>query len=177
MKMQNIIGIFDSDDKVVKAIQSCKEQGVEIADVHAPFASHDILHLLGKESRIPYGSVVAGFLAIVLTFSFLYWTSVISYPIIFGGKPLFAFPSWVVIIYLMTILITFIATVIFFQYRTGMMFGNKPDHVLTDSTDDKFVMIIERKQDMTDKESDKITKILSEHGALEVKVMDEAAEG
>lgn len=173
MKMQNIIGIFDSDDKLVKAMHSCKEQGVAIADVHAPFASHEILHHLGKESRIPYGSVVAGFLAIVLTFSFLYWTSVISYPIIFGGKPLFAFPSWVVIIYLMTILITFIATVIFFQYRTGMMFGNMPKHVHPESTDDKFVMIIEQSKDMTDRESEKIKRILSENGALEIKMIDE----
>jgi hypothetical protein len=168
MKMPNIIGVFDTDDKVVDAIHTLKKNNISIADVHSPFASHHILKELGKESRIPYGSVLAGAFAIIGTFSFIYWTSVINYPIVFGGKPTFAFPSWVVVIYLVTILLTFIGTVIIFQMRTKMNFGDKPNLVHIDSTDDKFVMIIEQKEGSTDKDVEKIRKMLNDHGALEV---------
>ncbi len=174
MNMQHIIGIFDNDDKVVGAIHSLKKNKVSIADVHAPFASHHILKDLGKESRIPYGAVLAGGIAIALTFAFLYWTSVVSYPINYGGKPYFSFPSWVVLIYLMTIMITFISTVIIFQVRTKMIFGNKAPIVHEDSTNDKFVMIIEQGPEMTEKEADSIKKMLLEHGALEVKMAAKA---
>jgi hypothetical protein len=170
MHMQHIIGIFDNDDKVIDAIHLLKEQNIAIADVHAPFGSHHILRDLGKESRIPYGSVLSGAFAIIATFSFIYWTSVINYPLMFGGKPTFAFPSWVVTIYLMTILLTFVGTVIIFQIRTKMMFGNKAPIVHDESTDDKFIMIIEQTKDMTDQQVDKIKKLLVEQGALEVKM-------
>ncbi len=170
MKTPNIIGIFDNDDQVVEAIHTLKSKNIKIADVHAPFASHHILKDLGKESRIPYGSVLAGAFAIVATFSFIYWTSVINYPIVFGGKPNFSFPAWVVVIYLMTILLTFIGTVIIFQMRTKMNFGKKAELMHIDSTEDKFVMIIEQDADITEKEVQNIKKMLSDHGAIEVRM-------
>jgi hypothetical protein len=165
---KDIVAVFDDDRKLVGAIGKLRENNVPVKDALTPFPVHDVLKLLGRESRLPYVSVLTGFGAATLTFAFLYYTSVIDYPINFGGKPIFSFPSYVVIIYLITILLTFLGTTFAFQLRTGLYPGKEPAGVLPGSTDDKFIIVVGGKSGMTEETRAMANRILKESQADEI---------
>jgi hypothetical protein len=168
MKNREILAVFDSDEKLVKALQSLQRKGVPVKEAYTPFPVHDVLKILGRESRLPFFSIMAGVGTIVLVFAFLYYTSVIDYPINYGGKPYFAFPSFVVIIYLLTILFTFAGTVLAFHVRTGLFPGKEAESVFSGSADDKFILTIGGEGDLTDDMASLADSILKENGAVEI---------
>jgi hypothetical protein len=168
MEKKGIIGVFDSDWKMVDAIVKLQEKKIPVSEAYTPFPAHGVMKLLGKESRLPYFSVVAGAGTIILVFAFLYYTAVIDYPIIYGGKPYFAFPSFVIIIYLLTILFTFILTVIAFQMRTGLFPDKRNEDPVPGMSDNKFVITLGRDEGMDDQMKATASSILKETGAIDI---------
>jgi hypothetical protein len=168
MKHKEIIAVFDNDEDLVNAIRKLQEKKIPIRDAYTPFPVHDVLHLLGRETRLPYVAVIAGAINIVAALGFLYWVAVIDYPLNFGGKPAFTLPTFVVITYLLTILLTFIVTAIVFQIRTGLFPGNEPVEIMKGSTDDKFILAIGAPDGFNDGEQSMADSILWESGATEV---------
>jgi hypothetical protein len=168
MKKKEIIGVFDSDWKMVDAIKKLRERNITVSDARTPFPAHGVMKLLGKESRLPYFSVVAGIATVIMVFAFLYYTAVIDYPIRYGGKPYFAFPSFVVIIYLLTILLTFILTVLAFHMRTGLFPDKVSDDPVTGLTDDRFIIILGGDKEMDEEMKATASSILNETGAIEI---------
>ena len=168
MKPKVMTAVFEKDQELVGAIKQLKESGIPVSDAYTPFPVHDVLKLLGRESRLPFFSVLAGIGAMIMVFSFLYYTAVIDYPINYGGKPYFAFPSFVIIIYLLTILLTFISTVIVFQLRTGLFPGKEPEIIQDGSTDDRFILTLGPEKDLGDEMRSLAEKILKENGAIEI---------
>ena len=106
MSTKQIIGVFDDEAQVLKAAKKLKSHGVNIRDIYGPSADHDLIKNLTRESRLPYLSVVTGSITILLTFAFVYYVTVIDYPLHYGGKPVFSFPPMVVVMYLLCILVT-----------------------------------------------------------------------
>jgi len=168
MKKKHIIGVFDDEAKVVAALKKCKEMHIPIEDVFGPFADHDILKQHTKKSRIPHLAFFFGVMAVVLTFSFIYFVTVIDYPINFGGKPYFSFPPMVVLMYLMTILITGTLSSLVFLGRTQLLPGKQAKIVDPRVIDDHFVMLIEKHDD-----PEKIKELLRNAGAKEIEERDE----
>ncbi|MFP4367181.1 MAG: DUF3341 domain-containing protein [Bacteroidales bacterium] len=168
MKRKDIIAVFDNDRSLVAAIKRLMDNKIPVADAHTPFPVHDVLKLLGRESRLPYFSVFAGICTVILVFAFLYYTAVIDYPLIYGGKPPFSFPSFVVIIYLLTILLTFIFTVLVFQVRSGLYPGKEAELAFSGSTDDKFVILLGGEDALSDEMKGMASSILEESGAVEI---------
>jgi len=168
MKDKDIIAVFENDRDLVRAIGSLKESNIPVRDAYTPFPVHDVLKLLGRESRLPFFSVMAGAGTIILVLAFLYYTAVIDYPLKYGGKPYFAFPSFVVIIYLLTILLTFISTVVVFQFRTGLFPGKEPEIPLPGSADDKFILTVGMDGGFSSEMRSRANEILKKSGALEI---------
>jgi hypothetical protein len=164
----NILAVFNNDRDLVSAIAKLREKNIPIRDAWTPFPVHDVLKLLGKESRLPYFAVFAGASAIVLVFLFLYYTAVIDYPIRYGGKPIFSFPSFVVVIYLLTILLTFTATTAVFQARTGLYPGKDADVLFARASDDKFIISLGQNEGISDDLRSQAREILKESGAVEI---------
>jgi hypothetical protein len=169
MNTKEIIAVFDSDLKLVDAISRLKAKGIPIVDAYTPFPVHGVLKQLGKESKLPFFSVFAGIATIVMVLSLLYYITVIDYPLNIGGKPNFALPSFTVIIYLATILLTFISTVVVFQIRTGLYPGKPVEVNFPESTDDKFVLRIGGVETFTDKNRAEAVQILTDIGAVDIK--------
>jgi hypothetical protein len=168
MEQKGIIGIFDSDRKMVDAIEKLLETKIPVTNAYTPFPAHGAMKRLGHESRLPYFSVIAGTFTVILVFAFLYYTAVIDYPLRYGGKPSFAFPSFVIIIYLLTILVTFILTVIAFQMRTGLFPGKENKDPVPGLSDDKFIIILGDDEGLNDQTRILAGTILKEAGAIEI---------
>lgn len=163
-----MLAVFNNDRDLVSAIGKLKEKNIPIRDAWTPFPVHDVLKLLGRESRLPYFSVFAGASAVVLVFLFLYYTAVIDYPILYGGKPVFSFPSFVVVIYLLTILLTFAGTVAVFQVRTGLYPGKDADEQFARASDDKFIISLGQDEGISEDGWSQAKEILKENGAVEI---------
>jgi hypothetical protein len=167
MKTKQIIGIFDEETNVVKALKAFKDQKVEVRDIYGPCADHDILKYHTRPTRIPHLTFIYGIMAIVLTFAFLYYTSVISYPILYGGKPLFSFPPMVVLMYLMTILTAGMLTAVTMLVRTQLFPGKQAKMPAPRLLDDQFAMLIENAGDV-----EKVKRVLKDSGATEINEND-----
>lgn len=161
------IGIFEDEGKFVSSIRSLQEQKLLIFDVFTPYPVHEVFHLLKRKSRLPTAAYFFGLFGIVATLAFLYYTSVIDWPVVYGGKPFNSFPSFIVVTIIITILTVTIASLALFSARSKLFPGR--DNTLFDlrATDDKFVIVVET--DSPDiSTAVRAGKILEEGGAVEV---------
>lgn len=95
----------------------------------------------GKRSRAFSMTVFAvSIFAMVSAISFIYWTSASHYPIRTGGQPFFSLAFSLPVIFAFTILITALATMMFFIFsRKG-----KAGIALSSDFDDKYAVIVEQ---------------------------------
>ena len=99
--------------------------------------------------------------------AFLYYTSVVSWPIVYGGKPFNSFPSFIVVTIIVTIFTVTIASLAAFSARSKLFPGR--DNTIFDirATDDKFIIVVDTNFPDTSV-STAAGSLMEEQGALEV---------
>jgi len=161
------IGIFDDEMKFISSIRSLQEQKLQIFDVFTPYPVHEVFHLLKRKSKLPTAAYFFGLFGIVGTLAFLYYTSVISWPLNYGGKPFNSFPSFIVVTIVVTILTVTLASLALFSARSKLFPGR--DNTIFDlrATDDMFIIVVDiNVPDIT--VGEKAGGIMEEQGAIEV---------
>ena len=161
------IGIFDEEEKFISSVRLLLEQKILIYDVFMPYPVEEVFHLLKHKSRLPTAAYFFGLFGIISTLAFLYYTSVISWPIDYGGKPFNTFPSFIIVTIVITILTVTILSLALFSVRSRLFPGR--DNTIFDhrATDDKFVIVVNT--DIIDKPiADNAEMIMSEQGAIEI---------
>lgn len=169
MSRINIIGVYNDPDVLVDAIYKVKEKGIKIRNVFSPFPIHEVFDALGLKTRLPYLTFIYGVIGALMTFAFLYWASVVNYPLKFGGKPLNSL-SFIIVMFVATILVATVLTFTTFFIRQKIGPGKKTVMIDPRTTDDKFTIVIVREEEMTDEDVKAINDALIETGAEEVKV-------
>jgi len=167
IKNNNIFGVFDDEDVFLEAMRKIKDTGIKIKNVFTPYPIHEVFHELGLKTRMPYAAFIYAVLGISLTYAFLYWTSVIDYPITIGGKPNNTL-SFVIILFVMTINIGIVMSLITFFVRQKLGPGKHTVVVHQDITDDKYVIVIEKTKDMSKEDTERINSVLFKYGAIEI---------
>jgi hypothetical protein len=161
------IGIFDEEEKFISSIKSLQDNEIEIHDVFTPYPVHEVFHLLKRKSRLPTAAYFFGLIAILSILAFLYYTSVINWPIVYGGKPFNSFPSFIVVTIVLTIFTVTVASLAVFSVRSNLFPGRENTIFDDRATDDKFVIVLDT--DLLDKSlSDKAAMVMKEEGATEV---------
>ncbi|MCF6170497.1 MAG: DUF3341 domain-containing protein [Bacteroidales bacterium] len=163
----NILGIYEDEKVLTDAVDKLQAQGVTISDVFSPIPLHGIWEKLNLTTRLPLATFLYGAFGAALTFAFLFWTSVVSYPLKFGGKPLNTL-SFIIIMFVLTINIGTLFTFITYFVREKMFPGKQVKLDVPRTTDDQFTIVIERPLDMSLDEEKKINALLKETGAVEV---------
>lgn len=143
MSTKQIIGVFDNETVLLKATERLKEKGIIISNIYGPCADHSLIKNLTRESHLPYISVVTGIFTLVLTFAFIYWVSVIDYPLNYGGKPVFSFPPMVIVMFLVCILVTGGVTTFTFLGRARLFPGKDPKLIHPRAFIDRFYLVLE----------------------------------
>jgi hypothetical protein len=161
------IGIFGEEEKFISSLKTLQANDVKIYDVFTPYPVHEVFHLLKRRSRLQVAAYFFGLFAIISVLAFLYYTSVISWPIDYGGKPFNSFPSFIVVTIVLAIFTVTIASLAAFSARSKLFPGR--DNTIFDqrATDDKFVIVIDA-DTLNKPEADKTENIMREQGALEV---------
>jgi hypothetical protein len=161
------IGIFDEEEKFISSIKSLQEKEFKIYDVFTPYPMHEVFHLLKRKSRLPTAAYFFGLFAIIAVLAFLYYTSVISWPIVYGGKPFNSFPSFIVVTIVITIFTVTIASLATFSARSKLIPGRENTIFDHRATDDKFVIVVNT--DILDHSgSEQVASLMKENGAIEV---------
>ena len=166
MSKTQIIGIFDSEDTLMQAVHNVKAKGIEISEIFMPYPVHEALEAMGKKSKFTFIAFLFGVIGATSVLSFLYYTSVIDWPINYGGKPTNAFPSFIVITIVLTIFAVTILSLFAFSARSGIYPGKKYTMPDSRSTDDKFVMVFDKSNLSIDAAA--FNSLLKESGASEI---------
>jgi hypothetical protein len=164
----NIVGVYEDEDVLLNAMDELQKNDIRIKDVFSPIPIHGVFEKLRLNTRLPYATFIYGAVGTVIVFVFLYWTSVVSYPLKFGGKPLNTL-SFIVIIFVLTIFIGTLFTFLTYFFREKMYPGKEVELPIPRTTSDQFAILVEKTPEMTDKDEQKIRELFSKTGAIEVK--------
>lgn len=160
----HILGVFDDEEPLVEAFRALQKEEVEISDIFTPFPIHEILEHHGRKSNIITLSWFFGLFAALGVLAFLYYTAVIDWPLNYGGKPSSAFPSFIVVTIILTILSVTILSLFTFSVRAKLWPNVDKPIYHEHATDDKFVLLFEKAK----VDEGKVKKLLKEHGATEI---------
>jgi hypothetical protein len=161
------VGVYDEEEKLVSSIKGLVDKGIKIYEVYTPYPMHSVIKLLKRKSRLPTAGLLFGLSGAVAVLAFLYYTSVISWPIVYGGKPFNSFPSFIIITIVLTIFIVTIASLGTFSARSKLIPGTENPVFDERATDDKFIIVLSD-ADMNPEHFDEASGIMKNGGAVEV---------
>ncbi|WP_321997873.1 DUF3341 domain-containing protein [Draconibacterium orientale] len=165
MSKKYILGVFDDEATLVDAFEKLKDKGVMPVEVYTPYPVHEILEGMPIKTRITHAAFFFGLFAAIGILGFLTYAAVIDWPLRYGGKPFNAFPSFIVVTIVATILAITLLTLFTFSARAKVFPGKKAEIFHERATDDKFVMVFDEEGIANDSES--VKSILTEHGKIE----------
>ena len=165
MSKKYILGVFDDEATLVDAFEKLKDKGVMPVEVYTPYPVHEILEGMPIKTRITHAAFFFGLFAAIGILGFLTYAAVIDWPLRYGGKPFNAFPSFIVVTIVATILAITLLTLFTFSARAKVFPGKKAEIFHERATDDKFVMVFD--EDGTKNNSETLNSILTEYGKIE----------
>jgi len=162
-----ILGSFGDPDEMMHGIEKLQENNIKIHDVYTPMPIHGIEAKLGiKRSRLDILAFFCGITGTVSAFALIYLTSVVDWRHNIGGKPAFALPDFIPIMFELTILFCAFGLVGSYYASTHLFPGRAPRVMDLRATDDRFIIAVDAKENA---DHSKIDGLLKEAGAIEVK--------
>lgn len=173
-KKKFVVGTFDDEAVLFPAVKKVRMSGYKIHDVYTPFAVHGLDHALGlRETSLHTAGFIYGITGTSTALGGISYVLTYDWPLNFGGKPHFALPAWIPIIFELTVLFAAVGMVLTFCYLCQLAPFVKKHHFHARATDDLFVMVIE----CTAKTNvDDLQAFLKNNGALEVNVQEAETE-
>ncbi|GMT48610.1 MAG: membrane protein [bacterium] len=162
-----ILGVYDNEKILMKAIKSIRDNKIKLRDVFTPYPVHGLDDVMGiKPSRLPVVAFVMGAIGAASALYFQYWTVGVSWKLNIGGKPPFALPSFIIITFETMILLAALSMVGAFLLRSKLFPTFNTDMIHPRATNDQFIIAIDPQNN--DVEEDKIKTMLKENGASDV---------
>lgn len=162
------VGCFVEESVLFEAVKKVRKGGYKLHDVYTPFPIHGLDREMGlRETSIHTAGFIYGITGTIVALAFMSWVFTADWPLNIGGKPHFALPAWIPIMFELTVLFSAVGMVLTFCYLCQMAPFVKKHHFHLRSTDDKFVMVIEctPKTDET-----VVTGFLAGIGATEINI-------
>ena len=142
-----LVASYDTPEALLKAAERVRDAGYTHTDALTPFPVHGIVDALGIPKSKMASLVFLGAVVGCLTgFGLQYWVSVITYPHIVSGRPLFSWPNFIPVIFECTVLFAGLTAFIGMLARNNLP---RPYHpvfaapLVGDATTSKFVIVIE----------------------------------
>ncbi len=169
-----IVAEFANPARLVDAVHGVRDEGYTKIETWTPFPIHGMDEAMGLPlSRVPWivlGGGITGFLTGVIL---QWWSGAIAYPIVIGGKPLFAWEFGVPVIFELSILFGSFGAVFGMFFLNGMPRLFHPlDRVraFRKVTDDGFFLTIEADDPRFDAET--IMALLEKLGGTSIEEVE-----
>lgn len=151
MKPQGTYGVmaeFDSADELVVASRKAYAEGYRKMDAYSPFPIEAVDEALGVPHTIlPWIVFAGGLLGGAAGYGLQYWTQVIEYPLIIGGKGFHSWPAFIPVWFETTVLGASLSAVVGMLALNGLPRPYHPVFNVERFTDhaqkDKFFLCIE----------------------------------
>jgi hypothetical protein len=111
--LHGLMAEFDTATGIVKASRAVYAAGYRKLDAYTPYPMEEVLdalHLHG--THVPKIVLGGGIFGLLAGFGLQYYTAVVSYPVNIGGRPIAAWPAWVVPSFETTVLFAALAAVL-----------------------------------------------------------------
>lgn len=163
-----VVGNFDDEAVLFPAVKKVRGAGYRIHDVFTPFPIHGLDKAMGlRDTSLHVAGFIYGITGTMTALGFITWMFTTDWPLNIGGKPHFALPAWIPIIFELTVLFASVGMVLTFCWLCQLAPFVKKDHFNPRSTDDTFVMALE----CTDKTNEQeAAAFLGSVGAKDVSV-------
>lgn len=152
-----IMAEFADVSALMRAAHHTWEAGYRRVDAYTPFPVEELGELFeGHHSKIPLIVLIGGIIGGLAGFSLCYWTSVIDYPIVVGGRPFNSWPSFIPITFECTILGAALSAVVGMIVLNGLPLHYHPVFNVPGfdrATQDRFFLCIEADDPLFDREA------------------------
>lgn len=110
--MVEMVGIYDAPGDVAAAAKRLKARGFNDLEIYAPAAFPELDDAIDpRPSKVRYFTLVGGLLGVVCGYALPIWTSY-DWPVMIGGKPFAAIPTYTIIGFELAILFGGLMTLI-----------------------------------------------------------------
>ena len=170
MSSKVIHALYDDDDVLMTAVKEVRAAHHHIEEVYTPFPVHGLDKAMGlAPTKIAITSFMYGITGLGFSIWFLNYIMIADWPQNIGGKPSFSFaenmPSFVPIIFEMTVFFAAHLMVITFYMRSKVWPFRKAVNPDLRTTDDKFLMEV-----AVDGNEEELTSFLEKTGAIEITI-------
>lgn len=111
---------FRDGEQLIDAAKRSRGAGYTVMEAYTPIPMHEVAHVLGYKSSLPWIVLCGGILGACVGFGMQYWISVVDYPLNIGGRPLNSWPSFIVVTFEMTILFAATSAVLGMLWLNGL---------------------------------------------------------
>lgn len=169
MSKVTIHAIYDDEEPLMESVKTLRSKGFSIKDAFTPFPVHGLDTAMGiPRTRIAICAFIYGLTGACLATLMMWYMMISDWPTDVGGKPSFAYymnvPAFIPITFESTVLCAAHGMAITFFLRSWLVPGAKAKNPDPRTTDDKFMMVVEVKEE---KKSD-VESLLKSGGASEI---------
>lgn len=141
-----LLAEFVDADELVAATARTHADGYREFEAYAPFPVEGLSDALDfRRTRMPLVVLVGGIVGCLSGIALQYYCTVIAYPLNIGGRPLVSWPSWVPVIFEMTVLFAALAAVLGMLALNGLPRPHHPLFAIPSfdrATQDRFFLCI-----------------------------------
>jgi len=110
--LYGLLAEFHTPAGIVKAAEAVHAAGYRTVDAYTPYPMEEVIDALDlHHTHVPKIVLAGGVFGLLAGFGLQYYCSVIAYPLNIGGRPIAAWPAWVVPAFETTILFSALAAV------------------------------------------------------------------
>jgi hypothetical protein len=165
-----LLAEFVEPDALVAATARVHEAGYRQVEAYSPMPVGGLSEAIGfHRSRIPLIVLVGGIAGCLSGYALQYYTTVIAYPLNIGGRPLNSWPSFVPVIFELTVLFAALSAVLGMLAMNGLP---RPHHPVFNvpqfdrATQDRFFLLVRRTDPLFHENTTR--ELLQNLGATEV---------
>ena len=101
-----VVGVFEEEGNLFNAVRRVRKSGYRLHDVYTPFPLHGLDREMGlRDTSIHTAGFIYGITGTSLALGFMTWVFTRDWPLNIGGKPHFALPAWIPIMFEFTVLL------------------------------------------------------------------------
>ncbi|WP_422924302.1 DUF3341 domain-containing protein [Singulisphaera sp. PoT] len=118
---------YRDPDLLVAAAERAYEEGYRKMDAYAPYPVEGLAEAIGfKRNALPLLVLTGGITGCLTGLAMMGYTAVVDYPLNVGGRPLFSWPSFIPIMFEMTILFASLTAVFGMLLLNGLPMPHHP---------------------------------------------------
>tara|TARA_B100000214_G_scaffold208379_1_gene151151 strand:+ start:558 stop:1073 length:516 start_codon:yes stop_codon:yes gene_type:complete len=169
MSTKRIHVLFDDDDTLINAVNEIVKNKMYIHEIYTPFPVHGLDKAMKlKPTNISIATFIYGCFGFTVAVLMMYYIMIVDWPQDIGGKPSFTLieniPSFVPIIFEMTVFFAAHLMVITFYLRSKIWPFKKAENPDPRTTDDRFLIDMDSGSNVS-----KTKRLLKKIGAVEIK--------